>query len=184
MAAALVLCCLYFYLFMFSLICLVCKESCRFIVLSSAIRCRMNSDLIWLFTSRNSNLSARFPTAGVFNSKVQSTDKYELRGLWSSSHGLTKVGICGWHLQVQESAELPSLCWTTPTSEWFPRRQRFSAAGRLGGAAGARSAPVACWTPHGPPAPPAPAHQACPLESRATKTQMLRVCKASVYRVY
>ncbi len=87
------------------------------------------------------------------------------------------VGICGWYLWVQESAGQQSLCWITPAYELSPQRRGYRVGGPLRGAGGAHSAPVACCTPPEPPAPPAPVRQACPLESRATKTtQMLSVC--------
>lgn len=90
-------------------------------------------------------------------------------------HPLTTVDKCGWYLWVRGSGALQFLCWITPASVLSPQRRGSRVGGRPRRAGGARSAPVACCTPAEPPAPPAPAHQACPLESRATTTQMLSV---------
>lgn len=86
------------------------------------------------------------------------------------------VGKCGWYLWVRASDGLRFLCWTTPSQALSPHRRGDCVGGPLHGAGGAHSAQAACCTPPVPPAPLAPAHQACPLESRATTTQMLSVC--------
>lgn len=98
------------------------------------------------------------------------------KGDFKGLHPLTMVDICGWYLRAQGWAGMQSLCWITPAYELSSRRQGYCVGGPLRGAHGAHSAPVACCTPPGPPAPPTLVRQACPLESRATTTQMLSVC--------
>lgn len=79
-------------------------------------------------------------------------------------------GKYGWCLWVQASNGQRSLCWTTPACVRSPL-----IGCRHHGVGGAHTAPLACCTPPEPQTPPAPAPQACPLESRAS-AQMLSVC--------
>lgn len=76
----------------------------------------------------------------------------------------------GWCRRVQVWAGRQFLCWTALWPSRCPPQ----------GAACVDSTPASCYTPPEPAAPPVPARQACPLESRVMTTQLSSVCVCRV----